>query len=1318
MNSQKITKKLLKLSLITTVSISLAALTAIVCFIHYLESNHALKKLESILNRHIPGEIHCQKISINVWKPGIDLHHVLIQSKNQIPITGCERLRLELSLSQLLSAPIKIKRFSLFRPWLFLPVSQSQPLNFKRLAPFFSLIDQLTQQRLLPAYHTENSSSLVVDALEIIDGTIYFSQDSHQEAFCFEQINITAHKDQLDLKGNLSYAVSPSSHLQMLQLKTTGIYSQETMAQTLIDLMSSNTPDIFYERVEKIQKQLRFQTQGQINLVDALFKHMDAISKEITGNIQGYFDLNALSKHPKIDLSLDYSGGNIHDIHVKNISVRANASDQMITVNRMNLQTQSGDIDIQGLIDLRRLLSDGLFPKKENWDQLSYQFIIDAQKISLKPFFQGIASESLISARINLKGHGIDVDSLSSDITIDATTTLPPKFHIQPETPLNMQATVHIESDSLTIVSLSAKTEGFSLTGQGNMTLFSEPDGQLSVNMTSSGKWLKVFKLPVLTGEIHTSLTIDKHPAETKASIHLVANELSLKDYLLGNFVADASMSSKGRITIDRAIVSQSSSHIETNGFVEWKDLSSCMTHPPEKYSLSIHSNDIQINTIHPALSGTLTVNGQAKGSGRSPEGDLYINGTSLNLFGQKILSARIPVHLSEQKLCLDSGEVEFSAKERIVIQGCIDKGQNFHLNVDSEPLAFSHIKGCIPELSGNIRLKIDGNGHLKHPQLKGEIVASSIFFKGQPLPESIFHISSEKDYLTINGKSILEFYGKYHMSKHDFKISAQAHKMKLSPILTCAGFSKIDGVLSGEFQMNGDLNNIRNTNTHLRIDQAIVIFHDRPVAWMNDISISIDHRKLTSSNYTIHFPNGGFCKGSATGLFPDGTTININSKIPLKAFSAVIDNIGDIQGDMFVKGSLSNIFNDPTFEGQVRIADGNYVLPWNNQRFHHIQGILDASHHLFALKQFSFGVDEGKCDIQGKVILSNRKPTHINLNVSASALPVHIPDCADILLNANLNFEQNYRQSRLNGSLEFLETLYYQELNVNQLLLERIQQTRRPKLFDTACRTFPGICNTKLDVSIQSRQPLVADNDLAYLEIHPDLNIRGTLFNPVVLGRAEIVTGEINYLSKNFILEKGLIDFINPYRTEPVLDIESNVDIRDWQISLDVLGKLNELQVKLRSTPSEEHADIISILLFGKPADRLFAPSSGPYKSNQQMIAELLSSAFEKDIKQTTGLDTFKLEALEHETIEENQTDDYRVTLGKELSRRMSVTYAFETRNGQLIHHTVADYKILENLMLRGMQDTLGTYGGELLFRMEFRQMPGGDWRHIFTYQ
>jgi hypothetical protein len=90
------------------------------------------------------------------------------------------------------------------------------------------------------------------------------------------------------------------------------------------------------------------------------------------------------------------------------------------------------------------------------------------------------------------------------------------------------------------------------------------------------------------------------------------------------------------------------------------------------------------------------------------------------------------------------------------------------------------------------------------------------------------------------------------------------------------------------------------------------------------------------------------------------------------------------------------------------------------------------------------------------------------------------------------------------------------------------------------------------------------------------------------------------------------------------------------------------------------------------------------------------------KDIKDATGVDIFHID-----TYGDDKTagqEGVKVTVGKELTERITLKYAAESKLGEVVQWAITEYKLLENIMLRAFQRTGGHYGGELRFRMELR--------------
>ena len=194
-------------------------------------------------------------------------------------------------------------------------------------------------------------------------------------------------------------------------------------------------------------------------------------------------------------------------------------------------------------------------------------------------------------------------------------------------------------------------------------------------------------------------------------------------------------------------------------------------------------------------------------------------------------------------------------------------------------------------------------------------------------------------------------------------------------------------------------------------------------------------------------------------------------------------------------------------------------------------------------------------------------------------------------------------------------------------------------------------------------------------------------------------VTDGRNFQNNEFTVSR-VIDFLDPYRTAANVDIQAKTQVRLDTLGLE--GELENLQLTLSSVPSEEPADILSLLIVGKTSRELTQEQTSVAVSPSGMIAELLTSTYGSDIKKATTLDILELKASDFATSEGGES--MTLLVGKELTRRMTVKYQMETRESEMIQRAIAEYKILENLLINGYQSSDGTFGTDLLYRHEFR--------------
>ena len=178
-----------------------------------------------------------------------------------------------------------------------------------------------------------------------------------------------------------------------------------------------------------------------------------------------------------------------------------------------------------------------------------------------------------------------------------------------------------------------------------------------------------------------------------------------------------------------------------------------------------------------------------------------------------------------------------------------------------------------------------------------------------------------------------------------------------------------------------------------------------------------------------------------------------------------------------------------------------------------------------------------------------------------------------------------------LTGNVTILDALYREDINLEETVFEQLTP---PEAMAFVRRERPGIADAiNLDVTVDTMAPVTITNNVADLDLTGNFRVRGTVGEPVVLGRAEALDGGEVYVGltkggeaaavgerrDRYIIQRGIVDFNNTLRTEPSLDIEAvhdlNVKGENYLVTLRATGTLTDLRTEMTSDPPLDEKDI-----------------------------------------------------------------------------------------------------------------------------------------------
>jgi translocation and assembly module TamB len=572
------------------------------------------------------------------------------------------------------------------------------------------------------------------------------------------------------------------------------------------------------------------------------------------------------------------------------------------------------------------------------------------------------------------------------------------------------------------------------------------------------------------------------------------------------------------------------------------------------------------------------------------------------------------------------------------------------------------------------------------------------VAIKDKPVDDMELSIETKNGIARLKGRMGVLFESEVRFDDKRFFARVDMDGFDPGPYFTAAGQDSLSGRLNGSITANGRLDDLPITRVRADLKNSSLGFNRDELITIPSLTLSLTDGRFSipESGITILGEEKITIKGD--GELKGGIHFELKGMIPFKAAAPVFDTVSDASGDIMVWALMEGTLSEPSLTASLTLERLGMSVSGIEQKFKDIDGTIKITPDRIHILQFTGGLDDGRFDLSGNIGLNKLKPDTYHLSFNARQLFLEFPDLMDIHLNADLSLSGDTDRSDLKGEIVVIEGRYFKkiELDLTDVAAKKREIQPIQEKPDT-----PFLKKMALNIDIRHREPFWVDNNLALLSVLPDLKLAGTAADPLITGRARVDSGTITFQKKEFDIKKGIIDFINPYKIEPLIDMEATLDVRSWTLYLTVSGTPDNLDFNFSSIPQEQHADILSLLAFGKTTRELRRADGGSAFSPDAILAEFVTGMLQENIKEASGIDTLEIKP---DHLDNNGTPGINVVVGKELSRQMTVKYGVDVRNGETVQRMTTDYKLLENLLMRGFQDTGGHFGGELTYRLEFR--------------
>ncbi|HEX8572702.1 MAG TPA: translocation/assembly module TamB domain-containing protein [Allosphingosinicella sp.] len=223
-----------------------------------------------------------------------------------------------------------------------------------------------------------------------------------------------------------------------------------------------------------------------------------------------------------------------------------------------------------------------------------------------------------------------------------------------------------------------------------------------------------------------------------------------------------------------------------------------------------------------------------------------------------------------------------------------------------------------------------------------------------------------------------------------------------------------------------------------------------------------------------------------------------------------------------------------------------------------------------------------------------------------------------------------------------------------------------------------------KLDLEVDARNRLMVTGLGINSEWSADLRIAGTVTEPRISGRADLIRGSYDFAGRRFDLERGQIRFLGESPVNPVLDITAEGGVQGLNAVIRVTGRGQRPEIGFSSTPALPQDELLSRLLFGTSITNLSAPEALQLAA---AVASLNNSGGGLDpinaVRAATGLDRLRIVPADITT-----GQGTAIAAGKYFGRRVYVEVVTDARGYSA---TLVEYQITRWLSILSSISTIG---------------------------
>jgi translocation and assembly module TamB len=729
---------------------------------------------------------------------------------------------------------------------------------------------------------------------------------------------------------------------------------------------------------------------------------------------------------------------------------------------------------------------------------------------------------------------------------------------------------------------------------------------------------------------------------------------------------------------------------------------------PSNPIALDVSASQLQIADLEKLasmnypVSGILGINLSIRGSQLNPEGKGNLNVTSARVSGEPIQSVNLDFQGTGDEASANL-RIRMSAGVTTANLTYYPKTEAYQARLQASDIHIERlqtVKARNMGVSGGVTVNASGQGSIKNPELTATVRIPQLQVQQQTVKGVLLETTLHNQVATIALNT--EVAATYLKASGTVRTNApyladlrvDTGRIAMQPLVALyspAQAQNINGQTELHVTLRGPLKDKAKLEARLNIPLLEVSYKELQLAASKPILL--DYKDGTAVLQPAEIRGTGTelrAQGTMPVATPDAASFLVQGTLDLRVAQLVqpdLQTSGQIQFDINSQ-RYSSIGSN--LDGQIKIVNATVHTASSPVGLDNANGVINVAGNRLEISQLRADMGGGIVTLTGGA--TYRPDVQFNLALATQNVRVRYPEGLRAIIGSNLTLTGNTQAAVLNGQVRLEHVSFTPDFDLSEFITQFTGESAAspPSSFAQSIR---------LDVALLSTSQMNLASSKVSLQGSANLRLTGTAATPVILGRTNLTGGEMFFAGNRYVIQHGVVDFLNPVHTQPVVNLQVTTLVDQYNISLNFQGPVEHLITTYTSDPALPPVDIINLLAFGKTTEAAAANPSTPGNMGAQTVLAQGLGQVSNRIEKFAGISHL---AIDPALGGDNHNQGPRIAIQQRVTSNLLVTFATDVTSTQR-QVIQMEYKLNKKWSVSGVRDQNGGLGIDTKFHKDF---------------